>query len=214
MLKLLMKLYADMTPKNTALVVIDPVNSCADERCETPEWKISFNKIREMLPKLELFLQRYRREIGGLVVIANLTPWTKENLPENVNELYTDPDAIYYSDNTDGFDEKFYAVKPESTDLIFTKNSYSVFADGKLLADLKTRGIKYVIMTGVFTDGCVLASIVDGFSHGLNFVILKDLIETTDVPERQELQKLLIKFTFPRLYGKAITSEELLEELK
>ncbi len=202
-----------MNKNNTALLVIDPINSCAHEKCETPEWNIHFTKIRQMLPKLENFLNDYRQKIGGLVVITTITPWNKENLPNNINELYTDPSAYYYSDDTSGFDEQFYKVKPDNSDIILTKNTYDSFSNGQLDKLFMEKGIKYVVVTGVFTDGCVLASIVSGFSKGYNFVILKDLVETTDSSTRQQLQKLLIEYTFPVMYGRTISSNELFEEI-
>lgn len=203
-----------MNKGNTALLVIDPVNSCAHEKCETPEWDIHFSKIRKMLPELDDFVKKYRKEVGGLVVVTTIAPWRKEYLPNNLNELYTDPTAEYYSEDTTGFDEKFYLVQPEKDDLIITKNTYDTFTNKALLKEFKKRGVKYVITTGIFSDGCVLASVVSGFAKGFNFVVLKDLIETTDNKTRQELQKLLIEFTFPKMYGKTIESGELLSEMK
>lgn len=202
-----------MDKNNTALLVIDPVNSCAHEKCETPEWNIHFSKIRKMLPKLDEFVKRYRKYVGGLVVLTTITSWTKEHLPDNLNELYTDPEAEYYSEDTTGFDEEFYTVKPEESDFVIAKNTYDTFTNEELLKKLKEKGIKYIVVAGIFSDGCVLASVVSGFAKGFNFVILKDLIETTDDETRQELQKLLIKFTFPKMYGKTIMSDELLKEL-
>lgn len=209
-----MKLYKNINKKNTALLIIDPVNSCAHEKCETPEWNIHFSKIRKILPNLDEFVKKYRREIGGFVVITTITHWRREYLPDNLNELYTDPEAEYYSEDTTGFDEEFHTVKPEKGDLVITKNTYDAFTNKDLLRELRKRRIKYIVVTGIFSDGCVLASIVSGFAKGFNFVILKDLIETTDSKKRQELQKLLIEFTFPKMYGKTIESKELLEELK
>jgi len=209
-----MKIYEEMNKANTALLVIDPVNSCAHEKCETPEWNIHFSKIREMLPRLNEFVKKYRKEVGGPVVITTITPWRKEFLPTNLNELYTDPEAEYYSEDTTGFDEEFHTVKPEATDLVITKNTYDTFTNEKLLEEFNKRGIKYIIMTGIFSDGCVLASIISGFSKGYNFVVLKDLIETTDSETRQDIQKLLINFTFPKMYGKTILSKELLDVMK
>lgn len=209
-----MKLYEKLNKKNTALLIIDPINSCAHENCETPEWNIHFLKIREMLPNLDRFVKKYRKEVGGLVVITTITPWRKSFLPDNLNELYTDPEAEYYSEDTTGFDEKFYTVKPEKSDIVIAKNTYDVFTNKDFLEELKKRGIKYIVVTGIFSDGCVLASVVSGFARGFNFIILKDLIETTDSETRQEIQKLLIEFTFPKMYGKTIGSEEFLEKMR
>jgi len=209
-----MKIYPNMNKSNTALVVVDPVNSCAHENCETPEWNIHFTKIRKMLPKLDSFVKKYRKKVGGLVAITTVTPWTKEHLADNVNELYVDPKARYYSADTTGFDEKFHTVETEKSDLVIAKNTYDVFTNNKLNKELKKHGIKYIVMTGIFTDGCVLASIIGGFSKGYNFVILKDLVETTDVEKRQKIQKLLLEYTFPVMYGKTITSSEFFKYFK
>lgn len=203
-----------MNKNNTALLVIDPVNSCAHEQCETPKRNIYFSKIRSMLPKLASFISQYKKRVGGLVIYTTITPWNKEHLAENINELYTDPKAFYYSEDTSGFDEKFHTVIPSKEDLVFAKNTYDVFTNEDLLKELKKRNIKYIVITGIFTDGCVLASIASGFAKGFNFVILKDLIETTDNQTRQQLQKLLIDYTFPKMYGKTITSSELLSSFK
>lgn len=206
-----MKPYLAMTKDNTVLLVIDPINSCAHEKCETPEWNIYFSKIRLMMPKLAAFIDEYKKKIGTQVVYTTVTPWDKDHLAENLNELYSDPQAYYYSEDASGFEEQFHTVTPSSDDLVFDKNTYDVFANEKLLQEFKNRKIRYIVVTGIFTDGCVLASVISGFSKGFNFVILKDLIETTDDPDRQGIQKLLIKYTFPRMYGKTISSKELLD---
>ncbi|PIR62141.1 MAG: hypothetical protein COY81_02530 [Candidatus Pacebacteria bacterium CG_4_10_14_0_8_um_filter_43_12] len=208
-----MKIHSGMNKDNTALIVIDPINSCAHEKCETPDWNIHFSKIRKMLPKLNNFLKQYRKQVGGLVVVTTITPWTKEYLADNLNELYKDPGAEYYSEDTTGFDEQFYTVEVQKSDLVIAKNTYDVFTNKKLLEELQGRGVKYIVIAGIFSDGCVLASVIGGFSHGYNFVILKDLIETTDQDERQQLQKLLIDVTFPKMYGRTVDSDSFLAEM-
>lgn len=207
-------LYKNLTPKNTALLVIDPVNSCAHEKCETPEWNIHFSKIREMLPKLNDFVKKYRQKIGGLVVVTKIVPWRKEYLPDNLNELYTDPEATYYSEDVTGFDEELYKFDLEKSDFVITKNTYDTFTNDDLLKKLKEDGIRYIIVTGIFSDGCVLASVVGGFSRGFNFIILKDLVETMDSEIRQNTQKALIESVFPKLYGKVMDSNEFIEEME
>ena len=199
-----------MNKSNTTLLVIDVVNSCAHEKCESPEIDIHFSKIRGMIPKLSDFIDSYRKEVGESVIFANITPWTKEYLPENIQELYTDPDVAYYSDDNGGFPEEFYQVKPEKDDLVITKNTYDAFTGTELAKTLKDRGIQYLVVTGIFTEGCVLSTICNGFSAGFNFIILKDLIETADSEERQEISRLLKSRVFPFLYGKTITSADFL----
>lgn len=205
-----MKIYPKMNKSNTALVIIDVVNGCAHEKCEDPKIDVRFSKIREMVPNLDKFIKTYREKVGSLIVFVNITPWDKAHLPENIQELYTDPNVEYYSDDNSGFPEEFYQVKPEKGDLIITKNSYDAFTNSKLNKTFKDKKIQYLVVAGIFTEGCVLSTIVNGFSAGFNFVILKDLIETADNQERQEISRLLKKRVFSSLYGKTITSEEFL----
>lgn len=206
-----MKPFKGMGKSNTALLVIDVINSCAHKNCEIQKWKITFSKIREMVPKLEGFIESYRNEINKNVVLTTTVPWRKEFVAENINELYEDPNAIYYTEDTSGFAEEFYLLKPKEADLIIDKNTNDAFADERLIKYLKERKIKYVVTTGLFTDGCVLASAAGGFSRGYNMVVLKDLVETTDSKTRQQLQKLLIKFTFPFIFARTLSSQEFLK---
>ncbi len=202
-----MKLYSNMNSKNTALFVIDVVNGCCNKKCEDGEMGITFSKIRKMVKNLDLFIDNYRSKVGGKIIFANLTPWTKKHLPENIKELYKDKSACYYGEGSE-FERDFYILKPNKKDTVITKNNYDCFSNPKLDKTLKKNGIKYLIITGVFTDGCVLSTICGGFSKGYNFVIIKDLIETTDLKIRQKLCKYLVEYTFPIMYGKTIDSEE------
>jgi nicotinamidase-related amidase len=198
----------------TALLVIDVINSCCHERCETPEYGITFSKIRKMVPVLKDFIQEYQKKDLGPVFYTKTVPWKEEYLPDNINNLYADPEKVYYSEDVTGFAEEFYLLEPGNKDTIITKNTYDAFTDTALNKKLKDEGAENVLVAGVFGDGCVLATIAGGFSLGYNFVILKDLIETTDKKERQELLSSLRSYTFPMMYGETVDSEEYLEKVK
>lgn len=206
--------HINLTPKNCALLIIDVTNFCADKKCEIKKWNITYTKIRKMVPKLVNFISVFKKKFGAPVIYVNCTKWQKDHLAPNIVELYKDPKARYYSTDLTGFSEDFYLVKPEKNDLIITKNHYDAFTNPKLDNFLKKKKIKCVIVTGIFGDGCVHATINGGFSKGYNFIILKDLIETTDDKNRQELQSLLAKFTWPLMFGKTITSSKLLKLIK
>jgi len=160
---------------------------------------------------LQEFIESYRKEVAGTIIFLNLVPWKKEFLPDNMNELYTDPKAYYYSKDDTGFSEQFYLLSPKKDDIVMTKNTYDTFTQRDFREFLTSKKIRYLIITGVFGDACVMATISGAFSNGYNLIILKDLIETMDHKIRQDLQKLLKEFTWPTLYGKTITSKEFLK---
>ncbi len=197
----------------TALLVTDAINFCCHPKCEIRKYGITFNRIRKMVPKLVKFIEKYKKS-GGLVVYTKCVPWNKENLAGNIVELYKDPRCMYYSKDKTGFGESFYLAKPGKNDFVVTKDTYDAFANPELDKLLKKKGIKNLVVTGVFGDGCVHATIQGGFSKGYNFTILKDLVETTDKKVRQDLQKLLKKYTWPIMFGKTISSSVFLKNIK
>ena len=206
-----MKPFKAMTINNTALVIIDVINSCAHEKYELPKVHIKFTKIRKMIPKLEKFIERYRKVFEGPIFFVKTAPWRKEYLTDNINELYERRHYSYYTNDISGFAEEFHKIKPQKKDIIIEKNTLDVFAIDKIINQLNNKKIKYIIITGIFTDGCVLASIAGGFSRGYSIVVPKDLVETTDHPKRQLLQKIFIDYTFPFLFARVCTSTKLLE---
>ena len=191
--------------KDTALLVIDIINSCCHPTCETKKYGISFSKIRKIVPKLIGFIRNYKNK-GGRVVYIRCSAWDKLHLAKNIVELYKDPKCKYYSKDRTGFPEQFFKVKPEKNDAVITKNSYDAFTNPKLEKILKNK--KYLIITGIFGDGCVHATIQGGFSKGHNFIILKDLVETSDDKKRQKLQQMLKEYTWPVMFGKTIDSSD------
>lgn len=203
-------LFSKMDANNTALMVIDVINSCAHEKCEIAKWDIRFTRVRAMVPRLQKFIEGYRRVVGGPVVFVKTVPWQRQYLADNINQLYEDPGVCYYTEDTSGFAEEFYCVQPEQSDLLIVKNHVDAFANADLIREAGQRGLEYFAVTGIFTDGCVLATVAGGFSRGYNFVVLRDLVETTDVKERQQLQALMLRTTFPQLFARVIASDKFL----
>lgn len=199
-------------PDKTALLVIDIVNSCCHEKCEDPSIGITYNMIRKMVDgRLLGFVDEYRRQINKNVIVVGLTPWTRDYLPKNIVRLYDEsPEAAYFGE--EGFEEEFYHIAPAKADFVVKKNTYDCFASPELINYLEQRGITDLVVCGVFTDGCVLSSIASGFSKGYNFIIPRDLVETTDLPVRQELQSLLLDYTLPIQYGRVVDSSEILNK--
>jgi len=197
--------------KETALLVIDVTNAWAHPICEIKKWKITFKKIRKMIPKLQKFIQDYQSAGGNIIYIKSVS-WNKKYLAKNFIDFYKDPDVCFYSKNIYSdkirkFSEEFYTLSPDKKDIVLEKNSYDAFVNPKLNKILKQKNIKYLIPTGVLGDGCVHATIQGGFSQGYNYLILKDLIETTDLPIRQKLIKIMREFYWPMLYGKTISTK-------
>ncbi len=197
--------------ENSLLLVIDVINFCAHQEYEDPSRSIHYNKIRQMIPALSAFITAYQ-QLGGRVFLTSTVPWQEPYLPENINELYKiNPQARYWSQDSSGRAERFYQIPTEAA-LVFTKNSYDAFTNEAMLQALDEMHIRYIIVTGLFGDGCVMASICGGFSKGYHLIIAKDLIETTDDEFRQTIQQHLKQTTWPLMYGVTIDSQQILAE--
>jgi nicotinamidase-related amidase len=201
-----------LTPENSALLVLDVINSCAHPDYEDPARNIHFSRIRQMVPALSTFIFSYRG-LGGRVVLTTTVPWREPFLAENINDLYRESEeARYWSQDESGRAELFYEIPTEGA-TVFTKNSYDAFTNEELVRALGGMGVGFLIVAGIFGDGCVLASICGAFSRGYRLVIAEDLIETTDDEERQSLQSLLKQRTWPLMYGATVSSREILAAL-
>ncbi len=198
-------------PNNSILIVIDITNHCCHSKNEMKKWGLTYSKIRKMVPELKKFIAQYKKLTSQPVIYVNCVKWDKTCVAPNIRKLYEDPSCDYYTKDKTKFSEQFYKIKPEKNDIVITKNSYDAFTNPDLDKLLKTKKIKHIIITGVLGDGCVNATIQNGFSLGYNFFILKDLIETMDNKDRQQLLKLLKKYTWPLLYGRTITSKQFIK---
>ena len=196
------------------LIVVDVVKSCCSEKFERPEIDITFNRIREMISHLIEFTDEYRR-LGGKIIWIRSTPWREEYLPKNINRLYHEnPYATFYTEHDVEESIEFYeGINPQEPDETFTKNTYSAFADADLQKLFQKNQWDTYLLSGVFAEACVNATLIDGFTKGLFTIILSDLVETMDDEEQQAHKKHLIAHQWPLMYGHVMTSSEFLRKL-
>ncbi len=191
------------------LVIIDVVKGCCNKEYEKPEWDIHFTKIRKMLPHLNSFVKQHR-DNGGQIIWIKPVPWTKENLPSNINKLYTENlDATFYvTENIDEYNEFPEAIQIDESDVILEKNNYSAFTNPKLSELINDA----YLIAGVYADGCVNATIVEGWSKEYFTYIVKDLVESMDSETKQYHKNHLVNNTWPLMYGHIIQTQNIYEK--
>jgi len=196
------------------LLVVDLMNSCCSEKFERPEIDITFNRIRRMVPRVREFADEYRR-LGGTIIWVRSTPWREEYLPMNINRLYREnPYATFYTEHDVEESVEFYGgISPRESDEIVTKNTYSAFADAHLQILFHENRWDTYLLSGVFAEACVNATLIDGFTKGLFTIILSDLVETMDDEEQQTHKSHLLTHQWPLMYGHVMTSSEFLKKL-
>jgi nicotinamidase-related amidase len=194
------------------LVIIDPVKGCCGREYERPEWNIHFNKVRETIPRLNDFAKRYRT-LGGRVIWVKPVPWTEERLPDNVNRLYREnPQATFYvTEKVDEYSEFQPGIEVDHEDRVVVKNNYSAFTNPCLEKVLDS---DTYLVAGFYADGCVNATIVDGWGRGYFTIILSDLVESMDGPVKQGQKRYLLSHGWPLMYGHVMHGEEYLRQIE
>ena len=193
------------------LVVVDPVKGCCGVEYERPEWNIHFSKVRETIPRLNEFAERHRTN-GGRVIWVKPVPWTEENLPSNINRLYREtPRATFYvTEHVDEYSEFQPGIEVKPRDQVVVKDSYSAFTNPRLREAI---GSDTYLVAGFYADGCVNATVVDGWGRGFFTIILSDLVESMDGPVKQDQKRFLLSHGWPLMYGHVMNSEEYLRRI-
>jgi ureidoacrylate peracid hydrolase len=70
----------------------------------------------------------------------------------------------------------FFALTPAPGELIVDKHCYNGFRETPLDANLRSRGIRTLIVTGVATNVCVDSTLREGFFLGYYIVLLEDCV--------------------------------------
>lgn len=100
-------------------------------------------------------------------------------------------------------------IRPEPGETVINKATISAFSSTNLDSILWTRGLRYLLFTGVSTNMCVETTAREAADRGFRCVLVDDGCGASQ-PEYHEATLV----TFQRLFGKVRSSEEVMEELR
>lgn len=101
-------------------------------------------------------------------------------------------------------------LKPEKTDVVLYKRSYSGFRDTGLSYLLRDLGVDTLILTGIHTHICVLHTAIDAFYERFRVVVVKDAVAAFS----REDHEYALKYMEKVLDAKLISSREVLDLLE
>jgi ureidoacrylate peracid hydrolase len=101
-------------------------------------------------------------------------------------------------------------LRPQPGDLVIVKTRYSGFARTTLDGELRARGIRYLLFTGIATNVCVESTLRDAFFLDYWPILITDAAMAAGPPNMQEASL----FNIESFFGWTVPSEELLEHLK
>lgn len=86
-------------------------------------------------------------------------------------------------------------IAPKKGDLVVRKDFASGFAQTRLLAELVSRRVDTILVTGNTTSGCVRATIVDGIANGFRCVCVADAVfDRFDLSHQASMLDLWTKY--------------------
>jgi ureidoacrylate peracid hydrolase len=174
-------------PKHTALIVVDMQN----DMCASNGWMARNGRdiapIGDMTPRL-LRLLEAARQANLKVVFAQQT-----TLRDNTS----DSPAWLYFKTRDGRQRTDYtldgtwgqgileAFAPRESEDLVRKFRPSAFHATDLNAILRTAGVESVVVAGVITQGCVLATLLDASFHDYYTVLAEDCVQSYDQAQHE-----------------------------
>lgn len=81
----------------------------------------------------------------------------------------------------------------DSENIIITKSWYSAFKDTNLLAELRNRDIKEILLTGLLTNICVMATALDAVDLGFDVTVLQDCMGWRRIASHDRALKTMLK---------------------
>jgi maleamate amidohydrolase len=137
----------------------------------------------------------------GLAVIHAAYHRDFASSPPRPFEPQADDGRPAFSDALDPLTAICDEVHPLETEMVISKSDASAFSEGTLAGLLATRGIEWLIITGVWTEACVAATIRDAIAAGVHVLLIKDACGSgTDAMHQTAVLNLA-----NRLYGGAVT---------
>jgi len=100
-------------------------------------------------------------------------------------------------------------LKPQPEDLVIIKNRYSGFARTTLDAELRNRGIRYLLFAGIATNVCVESTLRDAFFLDYWPVLVSDAAMAAGPSGMQEATL----FNVESFFGWTVSTKELLASL-
>jgi ureidoacrylate peracid hydrolase len=101
-------------------------------------------------------------------------------------------------------------LKPRPGDLVIVKNRYSGFARTSLDSELRSRGIRYLLFTGIATNVCVESTLRDAFFLDYWPVLISDAAMAAGPPGMHEATL----FNVESFFGWTVETREMLAHLQ
>ncbi len=173
-------------PSHSAVLVVDMQHDFCSRRGAYDQANpgLDFSPIDEMVPRLAAFLHE-ARQLGVPVIYVQaiynadddryLSPAWLEHARRRRHGMYT---TIPVCKEGSWGAEIIPQLRPKDSEIVVRKHRYSAFIDTSLMAYLRNKGIRTLLVTGVGTNGCVESTARDAFMLDHFVVVVEDCVST------------------------------------
>lgn len=109
-----------------------------------------------------------------------------------------------FSDKSDPLTAICPEVAPAAGETMLVKTQASAFGAGTAADELKARGIEWLVVSGVWTEACIDATVRDAVASGFRVLLVKDACGSAS----SAMHQTAILNLANRLYGGAVTNTE------
>lgn len=164
-------LLEQLHPRHTALIVVDMQNDfCAEGGYLQRERGYDVSAIPGIVENINRLVGVARRADMAVVWLRSIYDF-KYLTAAHIAKRVTEGCCMEGSWGAD-----FFGLQPAPADVIVTKHHFSGFRDTALELELRNRGIRTLIMTGVATNVCVDSTLREGFFLGYHIIVAEDCV--------------------------------------
>ncbi|RUZ44439.1 isochorismatase family protein [Mesorhizobium sp. M7A.F.Ca.US.003.02.1.1] len=190
-----MKTPISLKPGTVAAIFID----LQEEHRQDPRYLVEgFPTILANVQRLQAAARRNQVPLYHWAYIVDLD---KQDRP--FHPLGEDGKSAF-SDKSDPLTEICHEVAPAKGEALLIKAEASAFRTGPAAGDIKSAGIEWLVISGVWTEACIDASVKDAVAKGFRVLLVKDACGSGSAAMHQTGILNLAN----RLYGGAVTDTD------
>ncbi len=193
--ELLMSLEEILSPGHSALIVVDAQNDfCSPGGC-IDRLNPTIREVMESYVERSAHLLEAAREAGVMVVYTQATndpDGIYKSAPDLRRKIeYLNPESPHIcTDGTWGHDI-VDRLKPLPREKIIRKHRHNSFTGTELDILLRSNGKKSLVITGVTTERCVLATVTGAIAHDYYVVVPTDCVAAPDAEMHEAAIKVI-----------------------
>jgi len=209
--------------RRVALVVIDMIKASADEGTGWARMyrQMGLDSIPDhylgrlgnvAVPHIKRLLEAFR-STGWPVIYTtlaseredygDLTPRTRRQIRDWLAQGYAHPYPRLWEDGASIIAD----LAPGPRDIVVNKTRLSAFHGSSFPDRLREIGVEALVFTGMATNYCVMATLLDAYDHGFDCLLVEDATATLT----EAMQSGAIDFVAP--FARVATTDALLDEI-